>query len=314
MIIKFKKLLLLLTLVSPHLIASENLECLYLDTDRDLISNYKILDITRSDIHFSRVEKLEFFVDGVGQFQLDIRQYSPGLFQSSEQFDDIILFPTINGEGALERAMARYLARRGFRVSILNIEDVISEDSSEFGLETSCKMEKMYVRIEQSAYILSEYLKRTNAKGKLHFLGASQGGIRSIIAAAAVKRTKNVWTNVAGGDFPSLYAYSSVAGIESFRRKHMLVLGLESVEEYETYLESRFVRDPVKSCRQIHDRGAANISMVIASDDTSVPTSNQLALKKACSPNFLRVVSGGHLRGVTDMYFLRRQILDFFEN
>lgn len=264
------------------------------------------------------VEKLSFGqqewtfkVEGVEEvYDLKARVYPPtkvqvNFWDSKEIPDNLTIFPTINGNGVLEKALARYFSRRGFWVVL----PIIPELENPFDEMTAMRLDVMFQRIQQSSQVLHNNLQQLNPKGRNFLLGGSQGGIRSIIAAQVLKDVDAVWVNAAGGDFPSIYANSSVDQISSFRRGHMEYLNLKDPRRYEDYLRANLLFDPITNCDQIESR----LSFVIALEDSSVPTANQLKLLESCKPEKVKRLEAGHLRGVIDTIFNKRKIRNFFE-
>ena len=252
-----------------------------------------------------------FEVEGKAQnYTLKARVYPPSFVQvnfwdTKKTPDNLTIFPTIEGAGFIEKALARYFARRGFWAVI----PIIPELENPFDEHTTQRMDEMYLRVQQSALVIQEKLQSLNPRGRNFLMGASQGGIRSIMSAQALSHIDAIWANVAGGDFPSLYAYSEVDEIRNFRRAHMNQLNLKDPESYSSYLAQRLQYDPVKGCELLDSR----LSLVVALEDTSVPTSNQMKLLESCQPDKVKKLNSGHFRGVIDLIFHKRDIRKFFE-
>lgn len=216
-----------------------------------------------------------------------------------------MIFSTIDGSGPLEKTLARYFARRNFWVVL----PLIPELENPFDEQTASRMDIMYQRVQQSAQVLQSKLQQVNPRSREFLMGGSRGGIRSLMAAQVLKDIEAVWVNAAGGGFPSLYAHSEVDEISDFRRGHMNYLGFEDAQNYQDFLSSRLQYDPLFNCDKIE----ARLSFVVALEDSSVPTANQLQLLKACQPEKIKTLDAGHLRGVLDMVLNKRDIRKFFE-
>lgn len=256
-------------------------------------------------------QRWSFLVDGPSEiYTLQARVYPPTKIQvnfwdSKKAPDNLMIFSTIDGTGTLEKALARYFARRDFWVVL----PLIPEIENPIDEQTAKRMDAMYKRVQLSAQILQNKLKELNGLGRNFLMGASQGGIRSIMAAQTLEDVDAVWANVAGGNFPSLYAYSRVDELIEFRQNHMSFLGLKDPQRYQTFLSSKLEHDPLQSCGQI----PARMSFVVALEDESVPTSNQLELLEACRPEKVKKIDSGHVRGVLDLILNKREIRKFFE-
>jgi dienelactone hydrolase len=241
-------------------------------------------------------------LDSAGEFQIQLSVYQP----RNDRGHNLILFPTIEGESLLERQTAAYFARKGYLVMIPTIE----EYKVSFGAQTACAMDLTYRRVQGSAILMAEIMNEIRPAKNLMIAGASQGGIRSIMAAAVLPQAQAVWAIVAGGDFPSIYANSEVQAITSFRQQHMRAMNFSNTQEYEEYLRENLKLDPEFSCWKIE----ANIAMVIATRDDSVPTDNQERLVESCQPQLVRRLNAGHVRGAMDLYLKRITIRKFFES
>ncbi len=280
----------------------------YANCKYDDVNHYRLLEFRRTVISKNE-ETWSIKVDGVGgayQIQATVYPARPTrLSAAKDSADKMVLFPTIDGESLLERRVGSYFARRDFYVVIPTIEEL----NQEFDLETVCRMDQMILRVQQSAVLLFSELKKLIPGGREVMIGASQGGIRSISAASVLPDLHAVWANVAGGDFPSIYAESNVRAITAFRSEHMAVLGLKVPSEYEAFLRDRLTQDPVQSCPKRYGR----LAMVIALKDDSVPTLNQQLLQESCAPDFIRTLNAGHVRGAGDLWLKRREVRQFLE-
>ena len=272
------------------------------------LNQYEILDFKKSSVSKTE-DSWVIKVDGVGGvYQIGATVYPARptrLSVAKEVADQMILFPTIEGESLLEKRVGSYFARRDFFVVIPTIEEL----NLVFDEGTVCRMDQMALRVQQSAILIFSELERLVPGGRQVMIGASQGGIRSISASSVLPRLHAVWANVAGGDFPSIYAESTVRAITSFRTEHMAVLGLSVPSDYEAFLRSNLTLDPIQSCPERSGR----LAMVIALNDGSVPTANQQLLRESCAPDYVRFLEGGHIRGAADLWLKRREVRKFLE-
>lgn len=247
-------------------------------------------------------EKVEY-ADG------EIFQTEADFYRPSETKAKAILylFPTINGPSPLEKTTARYFVRRGFAVIIpaplgleLNIEKPDTNQLDRDYFKPSAAAEQMIKaadKILNSSYELPVFA-----------LGASQGGIRTVGLTAESSRIKGAWFAVAGGNFPLVYATSQVEKIQTMRNNHMKALGLTEAKDYENYLRENLKNDPLYSCQKIN----VPVVQVIALQDDKVPTSTQLEMNSQCPIQKTITIKGGHVSGVSTIYFYRQAIREFF--
>lgn len=218
----------------------------------------------------------------------------------------IVLTPTISGVSSLEKTVARYFSKRGYDVII----PIAFETQIEFNEQTVKYMDRGFFRPVAQAKLMIEELRSKNNYEKTFLLGASQGGIRSTMLLGENLNIDKAFTFVAGGDFPKLYAETTVKQLIEFRQKHMAALGITKTSDYEDYLRENLTFDPKQACVKSN----VEMKMLIATEDTSVPTETQYDLWKACGEPELIKVKGGHVKGVLKMYWMRKEILNFFKN
>lgn len=239
--------------------------------------------------------------EGTMELQLDYL-----FFQAKRKRKEmlVVLIPTISGVSALERSVARYFSNRGMDV----IVPVAFETEIIFDENTVKYMDRGFLRpVAQTKLMVEELRAKTNYK-KTFVLGASQGGIRTSMLLGYDLGFDKAYTFVAGGDFPKLYAETTVKSLIEFRKNHMSALGLTDVADYEKYLRDNLSFDPKVSC----SNRKAKMRMLVATKDTSVPTSTQYSLWKACGEPDLIEVKGGHVKGVLKMYSKRKEVLKYF--
>nr|BDT27453.1 hypothetical protein BHI3_09190 [Bacteriovorax sp. HI3] len=217
----------------------------------------------------------------------------------------VYLYPTISGPSPLEKTTARYFARRGFAVII---PDPVALELNVANPDVE-QLDRDYFKPAQAAMgLIAVVDEKIKNEVPVFALGASQGGIRALGLAAESSRVKAAWFAVAGGNFPLVYATSTVKKITTLRQNHMAKLGFTDPKDYELYLRANLKNDPLYSCEKIK----IPFVQVIALDDDKVPTSTQLELKEACPPHKVIQLDGGHVKGASTIYFYRARILDFF--
>ncbi len=221
----------------------------------------------------------------------------------------LILTPTIAGVSLVEKTNAHYFSKAGFLVIVpLPFE-------SEIGREKPDVM-KLDEEFFKPAYAAEHFITLVEDKFNLppnlpvFALGASQGGIRTLTIASYVKRITASWFATTGGDFPSIYANSTVEKIADFRKKHMKVLGLTENSQYEQYLRDNLTNDPTKACAQLKTPFVQTITL----KDDKVPTANQKLLLDYCPAHKVITINTGHVAGSLSTVKWRHKIKEFFES
>ena len=221
----------------------------------------------------------------------------------------LILTPTIADVSIIESSNAQYFSKEGFLVIIpLPFESEITSEKPD--------IKKLDDEFFKPAYAAERFITLVEKKFNLPInlpvfaMGASQGGIRSLIIASYMKRITASWFATAGGDFASIYANSTVEKIAVFRKKHMKVLGITENSEYEQYLRDNLTNDPTTACAQIK----TPFVQIMTLRDDKVPTANQKLLLDFCPKHTVITMNTGHIAGSLSTVNWRHKIKVFFES
>lgn len=220
----------------------------------------------------------------------------------------LIISHTLGKSNSIEGSNAQYFSQHGY----VAIVPYVFDSELDKLLPDTEKLDndflrpipsvKSFIAIAESKFHLPKDL-------PIFALGASQGGITTLILTAYIPRIKAAWAAVGGGDLPYIYAHSDSSGVVKFRTNHMRFLNITDNNEYEAYLRANLKNDPVIVCREIK----VPFHQTIALRDTTVPTVTQELLADQCPPHEIQRLqlthTGGTLTTVTD----RQKIKDFFE-
>ncbi len=243
------------------------------------------------------------------EFHYDYYAPAPSEFASSKL---VVITPTIEGATPLELLLKDYLQNRGFHVLIpraLPLEFTFNES-------TVTQFERASVRALVGTTRLVNFLSQSENfdATSMGLLGASLGGIRSSILFGLDSRFKAMFIAVAGADFPSIYANSSNNNLRPIRTSHMEYLGLSNPRDYENFLRGKLELDPYLITQSSY---LQNVAMVIADDDSVVPTYNQWQLWstiKAAGVHPKTFISdSGHIQGVLHLLRYRSDIVEWFK-
>lgn len=221
----------------------------------------------------------------------------------------LIISPTINGVTSIEQSNAQYFSKRGYLVLV--VEQFATQLNN-----PNPDMEKLNADYYRPALSAISFINAITQKLNLpetlpvFALGASQGGIYTIIITAHVPRIKASWSAVGGGDLPYIYAHSDVEALKKFRQNHMRILGIKSKNEYEDYLRIYLKNDPIISCKEIK----VPFHQTIALRDTSVPTSTQELLVDECPPHDVSRKNMNHAAGAVTTVIERKEIMEYFDS
>lgn len=224
--------------------------------------------------------------------------------RKKRQGELLILFPTISGVTILERTLARYYANRGLDVVI----PVSMVRNFRFNKDTVKAMDEGFWRsIFQTSSVLKD-LRRVRDYHKTYVMGGSQGGTRAAMILGRGLKIDKAYTFVAGGDFAKIFAQSRVKQVRELRENHMKALNLVSKAEYENYLRANIKFHPEEFC----SKRTAELKMLVAMKDTSVPTATQQSLWRGCGYPTKQEIGTGHVLGVLGMWWYRKKALKYF--
>lgn len=225
----------------------------------------------------------------------------------------IVLTPNIEGLTVLEKRLAHTLSSNGHPV-------LVPFDRAEklsFDQETAYKMERVVRRAMAGTFHMIGNLKimypllPTDSMG---VVGASLGGIRSSILYGLDSRFKAAFISVAGADIPSLYGSTELEELAKFRLQHMGALNFTQIEDYVSYLRDFIYLEPALIAKSPHLKGVA---MVIAENDSTVPTKNQWALFKVIKNQGIHpktfVLDAGHVRGAIELIRREKNIIKWLD-
>jgi hypothetical protein len=262
-------------------------------------ATWKPLEARRNYIQYELAKKI---IEGPRKLNFKYTFYRARRKRSGQL---LILFPTISGVTLLEKTMARYFVNRGMDVVI----PVSLVRDFKFNQETVKAMDEGFWRsVIQTGSILKD-LRRVKKYNETFVVGASQGGTRAAMLLGQNLEIDKAYTFVAGGDFAKVFALSDVGKVEKFRENHMRALGLKSKKAYEAYLGKNLAFSPEKYCALRKSK----LKMLIATKDTSVPTSSQYSLWRGCGHPVKKEISSGHILGVLSMYWYRGDIYSYFK-
>lgn len=221
----------------------------------------------------------------------------------------LIISPTIDGITSLEVSNAQYFSKRGYVVIIPHpYQTQLSRPRPD--------VEKLNSDFYSPAISAIALINAVDHKLNLpqttpiFTLGASQGGISSLIITATVPRVKALWFAVGGANLPYIFAHSEVEQLVKFRNNHMRILGMSNPKKYEEYLRIYLLNDPAIICKDI----TVPFHQTIATRDLSVPTITQELLVKECPQHSVSRKNVNHVSGSLSTVLDRQEIMEFFEN
>jgi dienelactone hydrolase len=216
--------------------------------------------------------------------------------RNSADAKTILLLPPTGGENPLDRNMAGFLCGLGFRVVVVRgwkYDDEVSVE--DFGFH-----DRQSIRMAAALRHVVEYINPTRPK-QLGVLGTSLGGIRASFLLGIEPRVAAGVLIVAGGGMPEISSSSTEEGLTKLREARMARFSFASVDNYQAEL-SRHIK--IDALDFIGSSGEKNVLMVIAGNDTTVPTQSQLRLHQAFGSQDRIDYSGNHLEAIVAAFSL----------
>jgi hypothetical protein len=247
-------------------------------------------------------QSIDFITNKPWQLQIKRYAHSKGLAPKH-----ILIIPSIAGETFLERSLANYLCSSNVSVSIL---DVVKPFEFESDVENLNVHNESYLRAH---YFVSDYinlLEKNQDNLSVGLFGMSQGAMLATYIAAHEKRILATVIAAGGGNVPDILTKSDQSYIRRIREERMKQRNLSHLEDYHKLMEDRIPSDPLFAAPKIASR---SVYFFIASQDTTVPTSNQFLLRSAFVDPSVFVVAGNHRNALIKVATLhRRKIRHFF--
>lgn len=270
------------------------------------------LELTKSKRRYRRFA-MNLSARESASLQSEILSYRFELFESlvgerKQAKPLIILFPTINGVGALEAQMARYLAGKGMHVLVPHARVERFDDS----LDPAYQMDLELARAICGVELVMDHREDlfTFDITSMAVIGASQGGIRGTTLFNRRAEMRALVTSVAASNLPLVYAQSTQVKIENFKNRLLALLGLEQNDQLEQLLSEQLLIDPSD---QADPSRSSQVWMLISVKDTVVPTQAQLELWEQMGRPKRQLLDASHGLSVVRLHLMRKQVFEFIQ-
>ena len=203
---------------------------------------------------------------------------------------------------------AQFAGHHNYNVFVLKYNEKLSDENrpiADINLSLAAVMTSARLMIDFAE------TKREIDTRKIATYGMSLGGILSSIFISIEPRVDAAVLIVAGGNLPEIMAKSDQGIVAKFRKGRMNAENLETVEELENKMKETFLFDPLIFAPQ---RSPEDIYMVIAEDDISVPTKNQLELWEAFGRPQELSIPGKHFPVILKNLFKHKFIYNFLND
>jgi dienelactone hydrolase len=243
---------------------------------------------------------------GLPQFEDD----SPVTLEYYEQIDDsaapvVLVLPILNGQKNVVRPFARYFARNGYAVALVDsvqrktlLQDLVNPEQAiiQSILRHRRVLDWIEIRPEIDATRIAVF-------------GASLGGFNALFLAASDARVRAAAPALVAGDLPFVLTHSDERRIVEAVAGAGQDLSLDQ-DGLQQYLEDNIKTDPVKLAPHID---ASKVLLILAKFDKAVPFEKQLELREAMGNPESITIPTGHTTAAAYLFYLRRKVREFFD-
>ncbi|MBC7740754.1 MAG: hypothetical protein H7061_01055 [Bdellovibrionaceae bacterium] len=243
-----------------------------------------------------KVTEIKFNQD---DFTVDVTKYAAD--QPADK--TIIVFAPTGGTNFIDRSYAKLFAKSGFDVFLL--KGWTGDHEVNYDLELH---QRFYSRAEKA---LSLSLANINSPF-VGLLGTSVGALHAAVGAAKHPRLEAVFAIVGGLDLAEVIVTSDQKAMLDLKAERKKRYGFKTDEEIKLAIQKAFHLEP----RQLgvgHQK--KDLGLVIALNDTTIPTKTQMQLKDFWQPTTVIEYDNGHFWTIVKSWlFSDKAILEFFEN
>lgn len=218
--------------------------------------------------------------------KLTLKDYRPPFKGDKTNLKTILLLPPTGGENILDNVYANHLCIRGFRVVILVGWDFQDEASLDPAMH-----DRGAIRAVAAMRNAIDFIKPT--AGQLGIMGTSVGGISASLVMGLDNRVAAGFFIVAGGGMVDIIAKSSEEHLAKFREERLKAYHLADVNAYRDFLSDKITLDPLEFAANASDRPT---HFVVANQDITVPTENQVKLLEAFKAKEVTYLDGNHFK------------------
>lgn len=233
-----------------------------------------------------------------------VRKFSEN---KAKELKTVIVMPPTGGVNALDWGYAAHLCANGIRAAVVTNWDFDTLNEMDMNMH-----DRGALRALAAVRHVIEYLAPRRPK-QLGMLGTSVGAISSALIAGYDRRISAAALIVGGAGMPEVISRSTESHLTKLREERMAHYKFESVDAYQKALSQHIKIEPMDF---VNFSGKKKIWMMIATNDSTVPTKNQWDLFKAfgSQPGSLQY-PGDHLQTILRTSAVHTlSIVNYFKN
>lgn len=214
----------------------------------------------------------------------------------------ILIVPPTGGTNFMDRSYARSFCENGFDAYIL--DRWTDDNESNFDLEIH---QRFYGRAQKAFDLLIE--KITNSD--IGIMGTSVGALHAAIGIGRISKLKAAFVITGGVTIPEVVVHSDQKAMMTAKTKRFKMYNFKSDQDYLVALSKALNLDPMK----LPNPTGKKLGMVIATEDTTVPTENQIKLKDFWHPEVFYEIHNNHVPAIVKTWlFYKPDVIRFFQS
>lgn len=242
----------------------------------------------------SKFEDLSFNKEG---FTVNVRKYSA----SGKAKESLLIMPPTGGENFLDKDYARKFSDAGFDVFILKDWTGMDEESIDLDLHN-----RLYDRGQKAIALTLDHVQVK----PVGLLGTSVGGLHAAVAAGMQDRLDSIFVIASGVSIAEIIVNSNQKDMKKLKEERKKKFGYKTDEDYLAALKKNFKFEPTQLGKSFRKK---KLGMVVATNDETVPTTNQNKLRQFWKPSKVIEMSNNHfLTIIKSWWYKEDEVLQFF--
>ena len=215
----------------------------------------------------------------------------------------LLIMPPTGGTNYIDSSYAREFCADGYDVFVAN------SWTDDTGKSTDLEIHQgFYSRMLNAV----ELILAENKSPFVGVLGTSLGGLYAAVATSKIERFDAVFTIVAGIPITEVIVNSDQPAMRNLANARREKYGFANDQDYLTGLEKAFTLEPIEQKNNFHI--GKDLGVVIAENDTTVPTKQQHQLRDFWKPQKLISLETSHFWGIVRTWlFHDDEIVEFFD-
>ncbi len=236
---------------------------------------------------------------GSTNFQVDSTLYSS--FENTKK--SIVIVPPTGSTNAIDRSYAKMFCHAGFQVSILNHWTADQETNSDLEIH-----QHFYSGAQRAIQLIFAEIK-TPFVG---MLGTSVGALHTAISTNTLEKLNASFLIVGGASIAEVVVESDQQAMVDLKKDRIERFHFKSDIEIVKAIDEKLKLEPMLQGELFKNK---NIGMVIATEDTTVPTRTQNKLRDFFKPKTVIEINSNHFWGIIKSWlFHDDEILKFFND